>query len=148
MKKLLLIALLIFGCSTEPEDCVELLGECYNIKETDEIYLTGGRTGEIPSTIGDLTNLTSLNIYNNQLTGEIPSEIGNLTNLTKLFLYENNLTGSIPPEIGNLTNLTAWSLNDNQLTGDIPQAVCDLIESNNLDISDILNGNNLTNTCD
>ena len=40
------------------------------------------------------------------------------------------------------------SLDHNQLTGEIPPAVCDLIESNNLDMDDILNGNNLINTCD
>ncbi len=36
----------------------------------------------------------------------------------------------------------------NQLTGEIPQAVCDLIESNNLSMSNITQYNNLINTCD
>jgi len=36
----------------------------------------------------------------------------------------------------------------NQLTGEIPPEVCDLIASNNLDIYYILDGNNLTNTCE
>jgi hypothetical protein len=41
------------------------------------------------------------------------------------------------------------SLSYNQLSGEIPQEVCDLIESNNLDIDNILFGNeNLINTCD
>jgi len=40
------------------------------------------------------------------------------------------------------------SLRNNQLTGEIPSEVCDLIESNNLYIYNILNVNNLTNTCD
>jgi len=39
-------------------------------------------------------------------------------------------------------------LNNNQLTEEIPQEVCDLIASNNLDMYDILTGNNLINTCD
>jgi len=39
-------------------------------------------------------------------------------------------------------------LTDNQLTGDIPQQVCDLMESNNLNIGNILAGNNFTNTCE
>ena len=39
-------------------------------------------------------------------------------------------------------------LMNNQFTGDIPQEVCDLIESNNLDINNILDDNaNLINTC-
>ena len=56
---------------------------------------------------------TELDLYGNSLTGEIPSEIGNLTNLTYLQLRSNQLTGSIPPEIGNLTNLTYLSLSNN-----------------------------------
>jgi len=47
-----------------------------------------------------------------------------------------------------LTNLTYLTLATNQLTGEIPPEVCDLIESNNLDMDDILDGNNLINTCD
>ena len=87
-------------------------------------------------------------LSSNELTGEIPSEIGNLTNLTYLHLSVNQLTGSIPSEIGNLTNLIQLQLQYNQLTGEIPQAVCDLIESNPLNMNFILNGNNLINTCD
>jgi hypothetical protein len=67
-----------------------------------------------------------LSLSENQLTGEIPSEIGNLTNLTWLRLDDNQLTGSIPPEIGNLTNLTFMYLGDNQLTGQIPESICDI----------------------
>ena len=88
-------------------------------------------------------------LYECNYTGEIPSEIENLTNLTVLDLSFNKLTGNIPPEIGNLTNLTYLHLSWNNLTGEIPQEVCNLIESNNLDINDILFGNNdLINTCD
>ena len=116
----------------EPSLCdglteVELWGEWYDIATTDSLLLRNqGLTGSIPPEIGCLTNLTYLKIaHNQQLTGEIPSEIGNLTNLTWLSLYENQLTGEIPPEI------------------------CDLIESNNLEMDySILYINNLTNTCD
>ena len=72
----------------------------------------------------------------------------NIEETIYLDLSNSGLTGEIPPEIGNLTNLTDLRLEYNQLTGEIPQAVCDLIENNNLDIDKILDGNNLTNTCD
>ena len=39
----------------------------------------------------------------NYLTGEIPSELGRLSNLTELFLHFNRLTGGIPPELGSLS---------------------------------------------
>jgi len=141
MKKLLLIALLIVGCekdstSPEPEDCageidkhVELWGVCYNIEETTELDLSWSwLTGEIPSEIGNLTNLKDLFLSSNQLTGEIPPEIGNLTNLTSLSLSYNQLTGEIPSEIGNLTNLTKLDLQFNQLTGEIPSEIMTNLE--------------------
>jgi len=74
--------------------------------------------------------------------------LGNLTNLMYLQLYDNQLTGEIPSEIGNLTNIEQLLLTYNQLTGDIPQQVCDLFESNNIMMDNILYGNNLINTCD
>ena len=58
------------------------------------------------------------------------------------------LTGSIPSSIGNLTNLAYLQLYYNHFSGEIPPEVCDLIESNNLDMSEILNDNNLINTCE
>jgi len=155
-----------FDCTGLTE--VELWGVYYDIESTAEINLgyqglTGSippeigcltnleylglygndLTGSIPPEIGNLTNLSYLNLSYNQLTGAIPPEIGNLTNLTGLYLHSNELTGDIPPEIGNLINLTGLSLHSNQLTGEIPPEVCDLIESNDLDISEILPGNNL-----
>lgn len=82
--------------------------------------------GTIPHEIGDLTNLTVLDLYTNQLTGSIPPEIGKLTSLTELNLHLNQLTGSIPPEIGNLTNLINWYMKSNQLTGHIPPEIGNL----------------------
>ena len=40
------------------------------------------------------------------MTGEIPTELGSLSNLTgRCDLGENQLTGEIPTELGNLSNL-------------------------------------------
>jgi len=151
---------------------VELWGEWYDIGTTTTLYLEGLELGSIPPEIGCLTNLTYLGLYSNQLTGLIPPEIGNLTNLTYLSLWDNQLSGEIPlsiteltnltylnlvynqltgeilSEIGSMTNLTLLGLAYNDLTGEIPSEVCALIESNNLTMSWILDGNNLINTCD
>ncbi len=82
--------------------------------------------GYIPSSIGNLTNLSSLFLNANKLTGNIPNSIGSLTNLTLIYLSRNNLSGSVPPSIGNLTNLTTLSLSTNQLTGNIPFTIGNL----------------------
>ena len=128
---------------------VYIWSECYNINETTELSPPNSQTNgqSIPSNIGNLTNLTWLNLENKQLIGKIPPEIGNLTNLNRLYLQSNELSGEIPSEIGNL-NLVQFLMYDNLLSGDIPQEVCNLIESNNLGISNIFEGNNLNNTCD
>ena len=76
--------------------------------------------GPIPPVLGNLTNLTILNLSQTQLTGPIPPVLGNLTNLTILNLSQNQLTGPIPPELGNLTNLQILNLSHNDLTGNIP----------------------------
>ena len=97
-------------------------------------------TGNIPPELGNLVNLTTLNLSNNQLTGSIPPELGNLTNLESLRLYSNQLIGSIPPELGNLGNLESLRLYYNQLTGSIPPELENLINLRSL----WLNGNQLT----
>ena len=55
--------------------------------------------------------VSSLKLMLNSLTGSIPRELGNLSNLTHLDLKNNALNGSIPSELGNLTNLNfLWLL--------------------------------------
>jgi Leucine-rich repeat (LRR) protein len=81
-------------------------------------------TGDIQSSISNLTSLTWLTLSNNDLTS-LPPEIGNLTNLTSLLLESNQLT-SIPSEIGNLTSLTELNLECNQLTF-LPPEILNLV---------------------
>ena len=93
-------------------------------------------TGEIPSSLGSLTNLEELLLYENQLTGEIPSSLGSLTNLRQLWLYDNQLTGEIPSSLGSLTNLDELLLNNNQLTGEIPASLGSLMNLEDLYLAD------------
>jgi len=48
----------------------------------------------LPEQIGQLTNLTTLYLRNNNLS-ELPEQIGQLTNLTTLYLHNNKF--DIPP---------------------------------------------------
>jgi len=99
-----------------------------------------GLIGTVPPELGNLINLTELNLNDNQLTGSIPPELGNLKNLTLLNLHENQLSGSIPPELSNLTNLTQLNLYSNLLSGNIPPELSNLTSLQSLN----LKGNQLT----
>ena len=77
-------------------------------------------TGEIPTELGSLSSLQSLELSSNQLTGAIPAELENLSDLQGLSLFYNQLTGEIPLELGSLSNLQWLDLAGNQLMGEIP----------------------------
>jgi Leucine-rich repeat (LRR) protein len=84
---------------------------------------TGGVYGTLPSQIGQLINLQTLDVSNNELTGSLPTEIGQLINLQTLDAYGNQLTGSLPTEIGELANLQYFDVSWNQLTGSLPTQI-------------------------
>lgn len=69
----------------------------------------------IPPEIGELTNLTRLNLGEVRLA-ELPPEIGELTKLTQLSMSGNKLT-KLPPAIGKLTDLTRLIVSGNHLSG-------------------------------
>ena len=60
----------------------------------------------------------------------IPSSLGNLINLTRLELHGNELTGQIPPVLGNLSALRYLRLaGDNQFTGCVPVGLTDVADN-------------------
>jgi len=82
--------------------------------------------GTIPSSIGNLTNLETLELSFNKINGELPTTIGNLKTLKVLALNGNNLSGAIPTSLGNLTQLKQFHVSSNKLTGAIPASVQNL----------------------
>jgi prepilin-type N-terminal cleavage/methylation domain-containing protein len=80
-------------------------------------------TGSLPTEIGNLTGLTTLNLTGNAITGSIPPQIGRLTDLSTLDLSDNQLDGVIPKTIGNNTNLSILNLSLNALDGQIPSSI-------------------------
>jgi Leucine-rich repeat (LRR) protein len=98
-------------------------------------------SGVLPSEIGELDALTSLSIRgNNNIIDTIPKSIGNLINLTALNLYNNSLSGTIPSTMANLQNLVLLDLRYNELAGEVSSSIGDLTNLNNL----YLTGNDFT----
>ena len=95
--------------------------------ETGE-WVSHGLRGPIPSELGSLSGLTSLNLRGNALAGPIPPELGNLAGLEELWLDGNTLEGPIPPELGNLARLRDLRLRDNALAGPIPPELGNLAD--------------------
>ena len=122
------------GCADllyEQKPPVNLWGESYSIETTFILILNDKElSGPIPSEIGNLTNLTTLDLHGNQLTGEIPPEIGNLTNLTILDLRDNQFSGTITEEICNQENLYL-ELANNQFCPPYPVCAIDKIGEQN-----------------
>ena len=57
--------------------------------------------------------VTSLDLGSNRLNGEIPTELGDLSNLKLLFINDNNLTGALPQSLTGLSALESFSFHNN-----------------------------------
>ena len=62
-----------------------------------------------------------LNLLHNAFTSQILPSLGNLTQLESLDLSSNNLIGEIPMRLADLIFLAVLNLSFNQLVGQIPQ---------------------------
>ncbi|KAK2642493.1 hypothetical protein Ddye_024256 [Dipteronia dyeriana] len=76
--------------------------------------------GSIPQEVGNLSNLTTLHLRNNELTGSVPTTINKMRMLQVLYLDGNRLQGSIPNEVCHLRNLGELYLSGNKFSGPIP----------------------------
>ncbi|MCF8359092.1 MAG: T9SS type A sorting domain-containing protein [Prolixibacteraceae bacterium] len=89
-------------------------------------------TGQLPTEIGDLTALDSLNLGNNDINFTLPVELWNLTEMQVLYLYNNSFSDTMPAQIGYLTKIKKLSLAGNELSGDIPPQIGLLTDLENL----------------
>ncbi|KAG5233451.1 receptor protein [Salix suchowensis] len=92
-------------------------------------------SGQIPSSFGNLIQLSILFLSNNNFTCQIPSSLGNLAQLFYLDLSKNNLSGQIPSSLENLVQLTILDLSNNNLSGQIPSSLGNLVQLTSLDLS-------------
>nr|GEX45518.1 leucine-rich repeat receptor protein kinase EMS1 [Tanacetum cinerariifolium] len=97
-------------------------------------------SGHLSTNISNLKNHQLLNLLgDNELTGELPSQLGELTQLQTLQLGPNFFSGKIPFSIGKLTSLQYLDLSSNTLTGDRKADQSPVTWTRNLD-SNLLNG--------
>ncbi|ESW08163.1 hypothetical protein PHAVU_009G023800 [Phaseolus vulgaris] len=89
----------------------------------------------IPFTLGNLTNLTSLYLSDNNLNGNVPESLGQLSVLSVLDLSRNSLTGSIPTSFAFLGNLSSLDMSANFLFGPIPPGIGSLSRLQYLNLS-------------
>ncbi|MCO5574217.1 hypothetical protein L7F22_027999 [Adiantum nelumboides] len=111
--------------STDPCETLWLGAGCEGtqMRVTQLLLINQDLTGTLSSSIGDLTNLTNLDLSSNsRLGGSLPAEITSLKSLQRLFIQNCNFSGQIPSDIGNLTSLTYF----NQLTGPLPDSTTSL----------------------
>ena len=87
---------------------------------------------KLPEYVLEMTELTELDISENNLEGALPSQIAKLKNLEKLDVSGNDMTG-IPAEIGQLEKLEELSYADNNITG-LPLEIGNLDNLKELDL--------------
>ncbi|KAF3447725.1 hypothetical protein FNV43_RR08428 [Rhamnella rubrinervis] len=91
-------------------------------KNSDLQRLVLGNTnfsGALPTSIGNLQNLSRLELSNCSFDGRLPNSMTKLTQLVHFDLSMNNFTGPIP-SFNMSTNLTYIDLSHNGLTGTVP----------------------------
>ncbi|PRP80504.1 putative LRR receptor-like serine/threonine-protein kinase, partial [Planoprotostelium fungivorum] len=128
----------------------EIFGQLQNLTITR--LHTNYFSGSLPDSICNLTSMNTFYLYNvPRLGGSIPSCIGNLKNMSVLDLSHLNLTGYIPRSLVNLRNLSSLSLNNNGLRGSVPGRDLQLPPLSFMDLSSNLLSYvgyvNVTDTC-
>ncbi|KAI8570624.1 hypothetical protein RHMOL_Rhmol01G0050200 [Rhododendron molle] len=96
-------------------------------------------TGEIPSSICNLSSLEIFVLSNNKLNGVIPHCLGNVSNhLEVLDLRSNGFHGAIPTTFANGSKLRSLNLNGNNLEGPVPRS---LANCKSMEVLDLGNNN-------
>uniref|UniRef100_A0A1J3IRZ2 LRR receptor-like serine/threonine-protein kinase GSO1 n=1 Tax=Noccaea caerulescens TaxID=107243 RepID=A0A1J3IRZ2_NOCCA len=107
----------------------------------EKLYLFGNSfTGEIPSSLCEISGLQILSLRKNHFSGSFPNCWHRSFMFWGIDVSENNLSGEIPESLGALRSLSVLLLNQNALEGKIPDTLQNCSGLTNID----LGGNKLT----
>ncbi|KAK4419917.1 Receptor protein-tyrosine kinase CEPR1 [Sesamum alatum] len=121
-----------WNSTSSPCDWPEV--ECSISGTVTALHLAGKDiSGTIPSTMCELKNLVSINLFDNNISGDIPAGLYNCSSLERLRLSLNGLSGTIPAELFLMKSLRELHLDGNRLYGKIPTP----IEASSLEILDL-----------
>ena len=109
-----------------------------------------GMNGTIPTEIGCLADLRTLDVRGNPrmegvppaLSGTLPSQLGQLRQLAALMVFATRVSGTLPSELGRLRNVRLLDLGNNHFSGTIPSSFDTLLGVRSL----YLNYNSLSGT--
>jgi hypothetical protein len=95
------------------------LGSCSGLLSL--LISSNNLSGELPVTMGNPGNLQLvLDVSKNRLTDGLPSQLGNLVKLETLNLSHNDFNGSIPSSFASMVSLSALDVSYNNLEGPLP----------------------------
>ena len=121
------------------------IGDLHNLTYLD---MSRNRiSGSLPAEIGNIQNIEIIGLSFNQLQGQIPTTMGNINSntdvtLTELTLQRNNFTGTLPTELARLTDLKMFQLGFNHVSGSISADWANMTDLQVL----YLNSNNIEGT--
>ncbi|XP_047267395.1 receptor-like protein 35 [Capsicum annuum] len=90
--------------------------------------------GRIPSELGNLSFLVSLDLGSNNFHGNLPQEMACLRRLKFLDLSVNNFSGKVPSLFGLLHHLQVLNLGNNSFTGSIPCSFSNILTLETLNL--------------
>ena len=85
-------------------------------------------SGTLPPSVGALTDLNDLSLFENRISGSLPLELGNLYPLRYLRMQDNHLDANFTKfhTLGNLRQLVTLDLYNNRMTGEVPPSLQNL----------------------
>jgi len=137
------------GFGSKMHECSWMRLICEDFEVVEIRMATNNLRGQLPTELGLLQNLVSIDLRFNKLTGSIPPQVGHLKSLQNLFLghnqlssmsdsfftnnslqhftiYNNTLEGTLNTNIGKMRQLKLLNLGENEFSGTIPSELQNL----------------------